>query len=187
MPKAAIEVPDQGLLLQHFRYDPETGALFRACGSETTRRANSSGYRIASFMGRSYLVHRLIWQMVYADVNGRQVDHTNGDKSDNRLSNLRSASDQTNCWNKGVRKGKAVPFKGVVVDHRNGRFKAYITVRGHRSYLGSFTDAESAADAYRKAAISKFGFFANDGKFGSKSDRVAAVAQSFQDWRGGRV
>lgn len=187
MPKAAIEVPSQDLLLQHFAYDAETGDMSRVGKSVAAGSRNSSGYKTVSFQGRGYLVHRLIWQMVYGDVNGRQVDHLNGTKTDNRLVNLRPASDETNSWNKGLRKAKLVPFKGVTVDRRNGRFKANIVVKGRKVSLGRYDRAEDAAEAYRSAAVRKFGFFANGGTFSTKEESVAAVAQSFEAWRKARA
>lgn len=187
MPKAAIEVPSQELLLQHFAYDPETGVLDRIGEAGSAGSQNSSGYKTVSFQGQGYLVHRIIWQMVYGDVNGRQVDHANGVKTDNRLVNLRPASDQTNSWNKGLRKSKLVPFKGVTVDRRNGRFKAHIVVNGRRVSLGRYDRAEDAAEAYRAASVKRFGFFANSGTFSTKQESVAAVAQSFEAWRKARA
>lgn len=179
MPKAAIPVPDKSALEAVLLYDPESGVVTRNGAAIGGR--NSSGYLTATVFGRGYLLHRLIWQLVYGDVNGKQVDHINGIKTDNRLSNLRAASDKTNSWNKGLRKSKAVPFKGVILDKERGRYRAQIVRDGRKFNLGRFDTPEAAAAAYKRAAVRKFGFFANDGAFGTKGQSVSAVAQSFAE------
>lgn len=185
MPKAAIPVPEKCALEAVLSYDPESGIVTRKGAAIGGR--NSSGYLTATVFGRGYLLHRLIWQLVHGDVNGKQVDHINGIKTDNRLSNLRAASDQTNSWNKGLRKSKAVPFKGVILDRERGSYRAQIVHDGRKFNLGRYDTAEAAAAAYRRAAIRKFGFFANDGAFGTKGQSVSAVAQSFTEWRKARA
>lgn len=185
MPKAAVDIPPQSELVAVLAYDPETGVLSRSGKPVGTK--NSSGYLTASVLGRGFLVHRLVWQIVHGDVNGKQVDHINGDKADNRLGNLRAASDRTNSWNKGLRKSKAVPFKGVILDKERGNYRAQIVHDGRKFNLGRYDTPEAAAAAYKRAAVRKFGFFANDGLFGTRTSAVSAVAESFAEWRKARV
>ncbi len=106
--------------------------------------------------GKTVYLHRLI--MGAAD--NEQIDHINGDKTDNRRCNLRFADHTKNQQNKGLRSDSTTGFKGVCFDRRSGKFMAYINAYGRRTYLGYFEDKNSAALAYDKAAVRLHGDFA---------------------------
>lgn len=89
-----------------------------------------------------------------------RVDHKNRCGSDNRWSNLRLATGSQNSANASPHRGKALP-KGV--SRNAGKFRARIRVDGELKWLGNFSDAASAHEAYRVAAISFFGEYANGG------------------------
>jgi hypothetical protein len=78
-----------------------------------------------------------------------EVDHRNGDRLDNRRSNLRCATRQENAQNVPAR-GGASPHRGVYLDKRTGRW--YVLVRlggGKRKWLGNFETDDEAAVAAR--------------------------------------
>ena len=87
------------------------------------------------------------------------IDHINGDKLDNRRSNLRICTKQQNVCNndthKDVRKGK---YKGYSLSR--GKYAARIKVKGKLIYLGGYDTEEAAALAYNAAAIKHFGEYA---------------------------
>jgi HNH endonuclease len=103
---------------------------------------------------RLYL-HRL----VAATKTGLVVDHKNGNRLDNRKSNLRLATVSQNGANVGKLNTNTSGFKGVVP--YGDRFRAYIHKRGKTIYLGSFDDARAAACAYDRKAHELFGGFAS--------------------------
>lgn len=127
------------------------------------RRWSSGG-----FSGEYYL-HNEVWErmMDAALPKGFLVDHINGDKLDNRRSNLRLATKSDNEANKKKRRtqgGKAPSskYKGVSKD-QDGRKKCWraIASREGKSYrLGSFYSEEEAARAYNVKALELFGEFA---------------------------
>lgn len=83
--------------------------------------------------------------------NNIQVDHKNGNKLDNRKSNLRICNCAQNCMNKPAnRKNKTSIYKGVSKD-RN-RYRATIKVYGKKIHLGSYLTEIEAAKAYDIAA-----------------------------------
>lgn len=93
---------------------------------------------------------------------GVMVDHIDGDRLDNRRSNLRLCSNSQNQANRQVFRG-ASPFKGVVWQKRlngTGSWKAQLVVNGEIIYLGVFSTDLEAAGAYNAAAKMHFGEFA---------------------------
>ncbi len=120
-----------------------------------------------------YYLHNEVWEkmMGAALPRGFLVDHINGDKLDNRKSNLRLATRSDNEANKQKRRthaGKATSsrYKGVSkMKNRNKCWKATITREKRQMSLGVYYTEEEAAKAYNKAALEHFGEFAVLNKF----------------------
>lgn len=117
-----------------------------------------SGYIIARPKGRSqkwksYYLHRLIMRPQH----GMQVDHINGDRSDNRRSNLRICTNQQNNLNKtGTKSSTGVRGVYPVVGVPGKPFRA--SFRNH--YLGCFATIHEASAAYQTAMRAFAGAFA---------------------------
>jgi len=61
----------------------------------------TSGYRRLKFKGVRYPEHRVIWSLAYGGIpEDMFIDHIDGDKSNNELSNLRLATNQQNQFNR---------------------------------------------------------------------------------------
>ena len=86
-------------------------------------------------------------------------DHINGDRADNRSSNLRPATPSQNTISSRKVKGK-VPFRGVKIANSSGSFLAEIMVNQKRRRIGWFKTPEEAARAYDRAAVETHGEFA---------------------------
>lgn len=123
---------------------------------------HEKGYarRCSSIFGVEYnrLMHRLVLDVPEgSDVQG---DHINGNRLDNRRSNLRYATIDQNAQNRFAQQGKlgGVRYKGVYA-HQNSKtgFSVRIRVDGKTLYLGSFKDQEVAARVYDAAALQHFG------------------------------
>ena len=146
-------------LLESIAYDPVTGAFTREDGSDATCSAGN-GYRGVAFNGLYIHAHRLAWYAVYGKLPERNIDHINGDPGDNRLANLRLATQRQNCQNRRVMRTSKSGIKGVSFDANRKKWCAYICVDGRQTFLGRFTSADAAASAYRNAATKHFGEFA---------------------------
>ncbi len=102
------------------------------------------GYWRIRIDGKLYQAHRLAWLYVYGEWPGETIDHINGDKLDNRIINLRSATYTENNQNKlWHRKGK---LPGVT--KRRGKYEASIKYKGDQYYLGLFSTEREANKAY---------------------------------------
>jgi len=149
-------------------YDPETG-LFTwkknlkgpAKQGMVAGAAHREGYITIGLNGQSYLAHRLAWAFVYGDPGeDMQIDHINGDRSDNRICNLRIANHAENCRNSKVRKHSKTGIKGV--KKRGNKWHVRIRIGGEDKWLGSYYTPEEASAAYKKAADELFGSFAKE-------------------------
>ena len=112
---------------------------------------NNKGYRSIRIDGKDYLAHRLIWLMVHGKSPADMLDHINGIKLDNRVSNLREATSQQNQQNQTKPQvNSKTGFLGVSL-HKRGRFYARISINGKQKNLGLFNTPEQAHDAYLTA------------------------------------
>jgi hypothetical protein len=149
-----------------FRCNSEDGELRwrvetpRATAGQLAGTINTEGYIVVGHNKVQYRAHRIIWAMHYGVWPDHQIDHINGIKTDNRISNLRKCDFFGNAQNVGKRHRKCVSsHKGV--DFHKGRWRARIRPGdGTRLELGYFTTEEEAAAAYAEAAGKFHGEFA---------------------------
>lgn len=169
------ELPDPEYLRQRLRYEPETGKLYwrerpdmptgwntrwagREAGHQTTR-----GYATLRIAGAAHYAHRIAWAMATNYWPSRGLDHVNGNLLDNRLENLREATQTTNLRNAGINARNSSGYTGVSWDKRRHKWQAYITVSYIKKSLGFF-DNISEAVAIRKAAEKQYDFHPNHGR-----------------------
>lgn len=124
---------------------------------------HGKGYRCGRFNGKPLFAHRVIWAIVHGHWPEQDIDHINGIRSDNRLSNLRSVSRSENMRNKMRPPNNTSGFIGVSWDKKSGKWFAQIQVCGKNNSLGHFSDKSEAVKA-RKRAEQEFGFHINHGR-----------------------
>ena len=102
------------------------------------------GYRRVYFDGKTWGTHRIIWVMHNGEIaKGIQIDHINGDATDNRIENLRLATNTQNCQN---RKGRITNtgIRNVSYVAKEKKYKVAIQSGGKRIYCGRFDDLKLA-------------------------------------------
>jgi hypothetical protein len=108
---------------------------------------NLQGYRVLTYEGRQWKVHRLIYAL-HTGEWPLLVDHINGNRTDNRIYNLRPLTMAHNLANTNKSSGE-IPLRGVSRTSNNN-FRAFVQSNGVRKYLGRFPTAEEAHAAYNK-------------------------------------
>lgn len=120
----------------------------------------SSGYKCGRIDRKTYLAHRVIWMLVHGEWPEHEIDHINGDKTDNRLVNLRCVDRATNGKNLKRKSNNTSGTTGVNWDKWTEQWKACIYVNGKNINLGRFASFDDAVTA-RKRAETEYCFHRN--------------------------
>jgi len=151
-------------LREHMVYVPETGTLMwkvRGPGKTVGKplgTIDATGYVRVKVNNVVYFLHRLVWFYHYGTWPQRQIDHIDGNKTNNAIANLRDCTAAQNSARRKVRAAIA-PSRGVF-PHGPG-FVARIHHAGTRHYLGYFAKLEDAKAAYEAKAKEIHGEFAH--------------------------
>jgi len=106
------------------------------------------GYWVLSLDGKKYKAHHIAWLYVHGSMPHEEVDHINGVRDDNRISNLRACSRSQNMQNKSAYRNNKAGLVGV--SPKGSRWAANINVSGKRVHLGTFPTPEEAHAEYLK-------------------------------------
>ena len=140
-----FEVDDEGRL-----YWKEKTARRTVVGKEITGKTNA-GYIRVKLDGKDCLVHRIVWFLIHNEDPGTAlVDHINGNRTDNRPSNLRLCSNKQNLLNAKISSRNKSGIKGVYFDPRRSQAKPW-EARYKNQYLGCFATTEEAVNALAAA------------------------------------
>lgn len=159
---------------QELRYDSDTGYLYRlrpvkghTFGTPTGslgKTKHGKTYVGVMLDYKRYLAHRLIWVLVYGrwPADGMEIDHIDGDGSNNKLSNLREVPHVDNQKNQRRMSTNTSGCTGVSWRKERQRWSAKMYKGKSTIYLGLFKTFEEAVAA-RKAAEIRYGFHPNHG------------------------
>jgi len=159
-----VPLTQQGLK-EILHYDMETGVFtwrkhrLRSREHSVAGTPFKGGYIRITIHRKPHMAHRLAWLYVTGSWPSCEMDHIDGDESNNAWANLREATRTQNNCNRGSHKNNRLGLKGVYQVHDN-RFVARIYIDGRSTSLGSFKTAEEAHAAYCNAAQKHFGEFA---------------------------
>jgi len=138
-------------------YSPDTGVFIWKAGTYARRKVGiiaggikPIGYRVIGVDGKYYGAHRLAFLAMTGAWPTLMVDHIDGNKENNKWSNLRDVSCSVNQRNRHrARKDSAYGMLGV--SKSLNKFKAVIRSPGKQHYLGTFSTKEEAQTAYLNA------------------------------------
>lgn len=145
-------------LRELLHYSPDTGVFtwteargWPTAGTVAGSKVNNGYIHIC--IDRHVLgAHRLAWLYVHGRWPSANIDHVNREKTDNRIANLREASNSENQQNTVITKRNKSGYKGVSWMARRSRWLAQIRLHGKVHYLGIFKLPEEAYAAYCAAA-----------------------------------
>lgn len=149
-------------------YDDKTSKLYWKKNSSNPKMRRSglqagtivNGYLQISIDDIKYKAHRLVWLFVHGEWPTGDIDHINGDRLDNSISNLRVATLSQNGKNKSFFKNNTSGYKGVSFCKSRNSFEAKIKSDGKSIFLGRYISAEKAHEAYQKASNRLHGEYA---------------------------
>jgi hypothetical protein len=144
-------------LREVLEYDPETGVFtwikrtsIRIVVGKRAGCVNKDNYLTIRVDGEIEYGHRLAWLYMHGVMPASQIDHINGDRLDNRMSNLRLASQAINSQNQ--RRARSDNDSGLLgVSKKRGRWIAQIAADGRRVPLGTYATPDEAHAAYLDA------------------------------------
>jgi hypothetical protein len=168
------KMPTREELKEMLFYEESSGFLFWRIRANRQSRWNSRyagkralyvptrGYCHGTIEGVRYLAHRIFWKMA-TGLEAVTIDHIDGDRSNNRIQNLRNVTKAENLKNKGVSLKNKTGHTGVFMKPNDSKWIAYIDSDSKRHYLGRFFTFEEAVIARKQAEI-QYGFHENHGK-----------------------
>lgn len=145
----------------------ENGNIYRVyayCIKKVVPYKSSDGYWRIGFNRRSFRLAAIKWAMFYNKTipNGYVIDHIDGNKLNDDISNLRLATYRENAQNrKKHREGKLV---GCSYQKKNGKWLSTIRVDQYRVFLGLYKDEEEGHEIYN-IACNNLGKFKNPKQF----------------------
>lgn len=176
---AARILPTPEQLRELLRYEPDTGKLFwlprpremftkdrlhlswnsRHAGKEAFTASNR-GYKVGRVFDLIHQGHRIAWAVHFGEWPAGLIDHIDGNRSDNRICNLREATQSENGMNRGATRANSSGLKGAAWSEKYGKWESRIKAAGKAKFLGYFDTAEEAHGAYVKAVSTHHGEFA---------------------------
>ena len=140
-------------------YDPKSGQLSwrfahgrhgRIPAGPISNRVDSYGYLRIQLDGLPCRAHRVCWMLTHGSWPVGDIDHINGDRTDNRLCNLRDVDESTNMQNqRKPARNNTTGFLGVCLKRQgHPRWVAQLRIKGKTFHIGTFGSPEEAHAAY---------------------------------------
>ena len=146
-------------------YDPETGIFTKHSKRKGVHRkvgtVSRYGYwqiSICLDKQKVMLAHRLAWFIYYGELP-TIIDHIDGNRLNNSISNLRVCSSRENNLNKTRKSNTKSGRKGVSWYKRDSKWEVRIKHKNKNLHLGLFDDIDEASKVYEEKAKELHGEF----------------------------
>jgi len=166
------------------RYSPVVGAFEKLVGQGTKAspkrwkllgKSNAdNSYIYLMIRGKRYQAHRLAWLYMHGEFPEHEIDHIDGDRTNNAISNLRKATHAQNAANAQMSKKNSSGIKGVSWSKAAKKWVARIITNGEVAFNAYFKNIEDARSAIEAKRIELHGEFANNGKHRYKIEEELA-------------
>lgn len=131
-----------------------------------------TGYIEVRLRGKHYKAHHLAWFYMTGVWPESDIDHKDGDRTNNAFGNLRLATKSQNQWNKRLSKTSTSGVKGVSYDRPTRKWRATVGVDDKKVHVGLFKTKEEAEAAAREKRTELHGEFANHGLHGYEIEEL---------------
>ena len=121
-----------------------------------------TGYLAVVTNSVQYRMHRIIWCYHFGPIaDTLEIDHIDGDKTNNMIENLRLATRSQNKFNnKRANRNSKSNILGVSWYEAKSKWRAQIRINYKKIHLGYFVNQEDAIAARKAAELQYFGEFA---------------------------
>lgn len=160
MSKAKNMRPSIERLREALNYDPITGYFTWKIKPAKLSIYTKIGHSAGTFNKVGYLRihldkihvfgHIIAWAMFYNEWPKGVIDHIDGNRSNNAISNLRDTTQSINVLS-AERPPGVTGIRGVSLYHNSGKYKTSIIVNNTNHFLGIFASIEEASHAYECA------------------------------------
>ena len=147
----------------HYLFECRDGVLYwknpkahRCKVGDKAGSVDKDGYIQVHLSGGRVPAHKIIWCMANGEMP-EMLDHINGNRADNQLSNLLVVTKRENNMNRAKRADNKSGFTGVRWHKQRGKWNARIKVDGRETSLGMYDDFDMAKKARMQAEIKHFG------------------------------
>jgi hypothetical protein len=137
-------------------YDKESGKLYWKSKSSPysriivgeeagcIRHYKTNSYRIVVLKNTPYFVHRIIWLLVHKKWPDDQIDHIDGNSLNNKIQNLKSASNQENCRNQRKRLNNTTGHPNIYWHTGKKKYSVSLRFNGKLNHIKDYQTLEEA-------------------------------------------
>lgn len=150
------------LVNEYLTYDSGTGKLHqrkkrpRIQVGSLAGCVRPKGYRYIELEGRKYPAHHIVWLLETGKTPTKSLDHIDGNKDNNHISNLREVTNKQNTENRGKQRNNTTGYKGVTYNKRLNKYIAQIQHNSKQMHIGVYPTAHEAHLAYESKAQELF-------------------------------
>lgn len=114
--------------------------------------SKDKSYNVVKINGKAINISNIIYFLYYGEISNDKniiIDHIDGDSLNDSINNLRQISQMDNTRNM-IKCKNNVGYKGVKLSKSSKKYEARISVDGKYIHIGTYDDAETAHEAYKK-------------------------------------